>query len=111
MSQQDGKILEYGNITIKGDFPASWITMEKPTMGKIHKNTSKPSRKARLDDSTMNAILKEAKNMIFKHGVIYTTAAKQAEKMNQPKKQIIFKNSSRNFNHLHAVKTLVYNQR
>ena len=111
MSQQDGKILEYGNITIKGDFPISWITMEKPSMGKIHKNTSKPSRKARLDAKTMNAILKEAKSLVFKHGVIYTTATKQAQKMNQPKEQIIFKNSSRNFNHLHAVKTLVYNQR
>jgi len=108
---QDTKIFEHGNIIIKGDFPISWITMEKPTMGKIHKNTSKSSRKARLDDSTMNAILKEAKSMIFKHGVIYTTAIKQAEKMNQPKEQIIFRNSSKNFNHLHAVRTMVYNQR
>jgi len=75
------------------------------------KHTSKSSHKARLDAKTMSEIVREAKSMIFKNSAKYTTATHQAQKAMSPEDKVIIKGATSRINHIHAVKTRVYQPR
>lgn len=112
MSQKDSTIVDLGNLVVKG-IPSSQLI----TMAKSHKETtSKEALEARATAERMRAeklakieeAKKLAKKLVFLNSTKYQTAKSKAEKLTKPEDKIIFRNSSRNFNHLHAVKTQIH---
>lgn len=102
--QEDKPIKEFGNLTIKGK---PMITMaENATKNKPTSRDRK--HKARLSPETMSDIITEAKKLVFLNSAQVATANKQSKDMMKPRDALIIKNSSRDFNHLHAVRTVIY---